>query len=102
MSLDSTDITRIAKLARLELDSEAHKQLNSELNDMFNLIETLQSVETSDVEPLSHPLSLNQTISLRLRDDIVTETSGVPERESLMSNAPAKSEGLFLVPKVIE
>jgi aspartyl-tRNA(Asn)/glutamyl-tRNA(Gln) amidotransferase subunit C len=36
---------------------------------------------------------------LRLRDDVVTETN---QREKLQANAPAASDGYFLVPKVIE
>lgn len=102
MSIESSDITRIARLARLDLDSEAQNQLKVELNKMFSLIETLQSVETEGVEPLSHPLSQNQSITLRLREDEITETASIEQREKLMANASAKSNGLFLVPKVIE
>jgi len=44
---------------------------------------------------MSHPLDAVQ----RLREDIVTEAN---EHEQMLSNAPDKQDGLFLVPRVIE
>ena len=57
------------------------------------------AVDTRGVEPLYTPLSAAQAVSLRLRDDVVTE---VDERERNQRSAPAVDNGLFLVPKVIE
>lgn len=102
MSLTSTDVSRIARLARLELSDQAQAKALNELNSMFDLIQALQSVDTSGVTPLAHPLSVHEEVSLRLRDDVVTEPSSTEVRQALMANAPAESEGLFLVPKVIE
>lgn len=102
MSLNSADISRIARLARLELNEQEQAKALDELNSMLDLIEQLQSVDTTNVAPLAHPLSVHEEVSLRLREDIVTETPSIEQRQQLMSNAPAESEGLFLVPKVIE
>ncbi|NOL49321.1 Asp-tRNA(Asn)/Glu-tRNA(Gln) amidotransferase subunit GatC [Pelistega europaea] len=102
MSLTPKDVSRIARLARLELSEAAQAKALNELNSMLGLIEALQSVDTSGVIPLAHPLSVHEEISLRLREDVVTETASIENRQSLMANAPAESEGLFLVPKVIE
>ncbi len=102
MSLTPADVSRIARLARLELNEQEQATALNELNSMLGLIEQLQSVDTSGVQPLAHPLSVHEEISLRLREDIVTETPSEQTRASLMSNTPAESEGLFLVPKVIE
>lgn len=102
MSLTPNDVSRIARLSRLELNDQEQSQATVELNSMLGLIAQLQSVDTSGVEPLAHPLSAHEEISLRLRDDVVTETSSLEKRAELMANAPAESNGLFLVPKVIE
>ncbi|ETD68930.1 glutamyl-tRNA amidotransferase subunit C [Pelistega indica] len=102
MSLTLNDVNRIARLSRLELDEQEQAQALLELNSMLGLIAQLQSVDTSGVTPLAHPLSVHEEISLRLREDIVTETSSLEKRAELMANAPAESNGLFLVPKVIE
>lgn len=102
MSLSLEDVTRIARLARLELTPEKQEQTLNELNNILGLIEKLQSVDTTGIEPLAHPLSAHEDITLRLREDNVTETSSETQRSALMANAPASENGLFLVPKVIE
>lgn len=102
MSLTPAEVNRIARLSRLELTDSEQKQALTELNSMLGLIQALQSVNTENIIPLSHPLSVCEAISLRLREDKVTENSSTDTRKSLMSNAPADAEGLFLVPKVIE
>lgn len=102
MALNEQDVVRIARLARIELDSDQRLQTQNELNGLLNLIERLQSVDTTGVEPLSQPISAHEDFVLRLREDVATEESSVARREALLQNAPATAEGLFLVPKVIE
>ncbi len=102
MSLTLKDVTQIARLARLQMDNSRLNQAQSELNEIFDLIAQLQSVDTTGVEPMAHPLSALTEVSLRLRQDSVTENGTTARREDLMKNAPARHDGLFLVPKVIE
>jgi len=102
MALTDTDVTRIARLARLDMTPDRLARARDELNGIMGLIERLQSVDTQGVEPLAHPLSAHENIALRLRPDVVTEEGGQAQRDALMVNAPAADAGLFLVPKVIE
>lgn len=95
MSLNSGDVRRIAQLARIEITDSETEQALRQLNDIFKLIEQLQSVDTTNVEPMAHPLGGSQ----RLRDDVALEPE---DREANMKNAPARDEGLFLVPRVVE
>ncbi len=95
MSLNSGDVRRIAHLARIEITDSETEQTLRQLNDIFKLIEQLQSVDTTNVEPMAHPLGGSQ----RLREDIALEPE---DREANMKNAPARDEGLFLVPRVVE
>jgi aspartyl-tRNA(Asn)/glutamyl-tRNA(Gln) amidotransferase subunit C len=95
MSLTSSDVKRIAHLARIEITETETAQTLAQLNEIFKLIEQLQSVNTAGIEPMSHPLGGSQ----RLREDVVSDKSG---REAIMKNAPARQDGLFLVPRVIE
>jgi aspartyl-tRNA(Asn)/glutamyl-tRNA(Gln) amidotransferase subunit C len=99
MSLNSQDIARIANLARLELSPDESARLLVQTNDFFNIVEKMRAVNTTGVEPLAHPLESIQAVSLRLRDDVVTEPN---HREANQQTAPAVENGLFLVPKVIE
>jgi aspartyl-tRNA(Asn)/glutamyl-tRNA(Gln) amidotransferase subunit C len=95
MALDLEQVRRIAHLARIEItDDEAQRTLD-QLTDIFSMIEKMRAVDTTDVEPMAHPLGGGQ----RLRDDTVTERD---QRQSVLANAPEQQDGLFLVPKVIE
>ena len=99
MALTPQDARRIAHLARLELAPADEPVLLAQLNGFFATVERMQAVDTAGVEPLYTPLSAVQEVSLRLRDDVVTEHV---DRAANQRSAPAVEDGLFLVPKVIE
>ncbi|HEY9239229.1 MAG TPA: Asp-tRNA(Asn)/Glu-tRNA(Gln) amidotransferase subunit GatC [Burkholderiaceae bacterium] len=98
MALTPDDVSRIAQLARLELQPAEQAAMLSQLNGFFGIVEQMSAVDTSGVEPLYTPLSAVQEVQLRLRDDVVSETD---QREANQRSAPAVEDGLFLVPKVI-
>jgi len=102
MALTDSDVTRIARLARLHLTDNEVPGLKGELNQVMGLIEQLQSIDTQGVEPLAHPLSAISDIGLRLRDDLALPTNDEATRDELMKNAPTRQAGVFLVPRVIE
>ena len=95
MALDRSDVEKIAHLARLGLNDADIPRTTEALNSILGLIDQMQAVDTTDIEPLAHPLEASQ----RLRADVVTETN---HREAYQSIAPAVEDGLYLVPKVIE
>ncbi len=104
MSLSSSDVKRIAHLARIQVsDAEADATLQK-LSGILTLIEQMQAVDTTGITPMSH----SQDVTQRLREDVVTKTN---QRELFQQNAPslgngaseqAVADGLYLVPKVIE
>jgi aspartyl-tRNA(Asn)/glutamyl-tRNA(Gln) amidotransferase subunit C len=102
MALNEQDVARIARLARIELTPDRRARALDELNGMLHIIERLQAVDTAGVEPLAHPLSAHEEVTLRLRDDVVQETGSEARRAELLANAPDTQNGLFLVPKVLE
>ena len=95
MSLSLLDVKRIAQLASIEVTDAQAEQVLTQLQGVFSLIEELQSVDTQGIEPMSHA----QDVTLRLREDQVTETDN---RERFQAIAPRVDAGLYLVPKVIE
>lgn len=99
MSLTSTDIDRIAKLARLELQPHESERMLSQINDFFGIVDKIRAVDTTGQAPLAHPIAVVRDLALRLREDIVSEPN---DREANLALAPAVEHGLFLVPKVIE
>jgi aspartyl-tRNA(Asn)/glutamyl-tRNA(Gln) amidotransferase subunit C len=111
MSLDSTDIARIANLARLELQPEESTRMLGQINAFFDIVTQISKVDTTGVLPMAHPVDAMQHlqahipdadadgITLRLRPDEASEPNA---REANQRSAPAVERGLFLVPKVIE
>ena len=99
MALTQDDVSRIAHLARLELSGAEQAQMLVQLNGFFSIVEQMSAVDTRGVEPLYTPLSAVQEVTLRLRDDVVTESD---QRAANQRSAPLVEEGLFLVPQVIE
>ena len=99
MSLNLSDIGRIANLARLELSPAHSETMLAQLNGFFDIVEQMNKVDTTGVEPLAHPTAVIDHVSLRLRPDVASEPNN---REANQKSAPAVERGLFLVPKVIE
>jgi len=95
MSLDKNDVEKIAHLARLQIDEKDVENYATNLSNILDLVEQMASVNTDDVVPMAHPTDAVQ----RLRDDEVTESN---QREHFQSVAPEVTDGLYLVPKVIE
>ena len=99
MSLSSSDIARIASLARLDLAPDESERMLTQINGFFDLVERMRAVDTAGIAPLAHPVAAIEDVTLRLSEDVVTETN---HREANQRSAPAVEAGLFLVPKVIE
>jgi aspartyl-tRNA(Asn)/glutamyl-tRNA(Gln) amidotransferase subunit C len=95
MPLSLEDVHRVAELARIGISDAEARAVQSQLNDILELVGTMQRVNTDGIEPMSH----GQDMRLRLREDMKTEPD---QREQFLSVAPEKEQGLYLVPKVIE
>ncbi|MDR1311985.1 MAG: Asp-tRNA(Asn)/Glu-tRNA(Gln) amidotransferase subunit GatC [Burkholderiaceae bacterium] len=100
MPLTLADVLQIARLSQLDIPETQLQKSLDQMNDILALVEEMRAVDTTGVEPLSHPVSaFQQDLALRLREDAVTESD---QRAAYRQNAPAAQDGLFLVPKVIE
>lgn len=95
MSLDKSQVEKIAHLARLQIDPADVDQYATNLSNILDLVEQLSTADTGQISPLAHPVEASQ----RLREDVVTETN---QREKFQAIAPAVENGLYLVPRVIE
>jgi len=95
MLLPKSDVCKVARLARLEMNDTEIEAARTQLSGIFTLIAQMQAVDTQGIAPMSHA----QDVSQRLRRDAVTETN---QRELFQSIAPQVEAGLYLVPQVIE
>ncbi len=95
MSVSIEEVERIARLALLSLSPQEKEKFTRQLNLILEYMEQLNQVDTSDVEPMSHPLGLTNVF----RKDEVQDSLPV---EEALKNAPDKSGNYFRVPKVIQ
>lgn len=95
MILSDQEIRKIALLARIDVSEDDIADFQPRLSKVLTMIEQMNSVDTSNVAPLLHPIEASQ----RLRVDEVTETN---QRELFQSIAPNAAHGLYFVPLVIE
>jgi aspartyl-tRNA(Asn)/glutamyl-tRNA(Gln) amidotransferase subunit C len=95
MSLGPDEVKNIAHLARLNIDAEDIDAMAKNLSSILELVEQMNSVDTTDIKPMAHP----QDIAQRLRADEVLEQN---QRAYFQQIAPQTEAGLYLVPKVIE
>lgn len=93
--LDGNGVARMAHLARIGVTNEDLARYGNELGRILAFIEQINSVNTSGVEPLAHPLEEAQ----RMRQDEVAETD---RRDDFQALAPKVEQGLYLVPRVLD
>lgn len=95
MPLSNEQIRHLARLARLSITDGNVDITRRQLDSIFVLVTQMQAVDTTGIEPMSHP----QELAARLREDVVTETDC---HTAFQAIAPQAEGGLYLVPKVIE
>ena len=95
MAIEQDDIEKIAELARIRIDQDQIGQVTQRITEILRMVDQLQAVDTSEVQPMANPLDAVQ----RLRKDEVTQDN---QREAFQAIAPAVENGLYLVPKVID
>lgn len=95
MSIDTATVTKVARLARLEMDQSKIAFYAQQMNRILGFVDMLNQVNTDGIAPLSNVSDIN----LRLREDRVTDGN---KAEAILQNAPEQAEGFFVVPKVVE
>lgn len=89
------DVQKIAELAKLSIPESTLSALTTDLKNILNLVAKMDRVDTTQVEPLAHPVDTCQPF----REDKVTEKN---ERALFQEIAPQTESGLYLVPKFME
>ena len=95
MSIDNSTVKKVAKLARLKVEAKEEKNLKNELNNILEWVDKLQKVDTENIDPM---LSVSNE-PMPMREDTVTSKI---DNKQILSNAPEKKAGFFVVPKVVE
>ena len=87
-------IDYVGILAKLELSPEEKEAAKADMEKMLDYIDTLNELDTSAVEPMSHVFPVHNVF----REDVVTNGDN---KEQTLANAPLRKEDSFEVPKTI-
>ena len=93
--MDQETVRTICYLARLEIDQSKSEKIQKDLETIIDLISSLQTIDTSDVEPLYSPLEMTAF----MHEDIEKSDN---KKDKFLENAAASNEDYFLVPRVVE
>lgn len=94
-TIDEDQVRRVAHLSRLELTDDEVRLFTEQLRNIMGYVDQLSAVDTQDVEPLGHPLSLRNVT----RADEPTEPLTT---EAALQNAPEREGDFFRVPAVLQ
>ena len=95
MSIDENTAAKVAKLARIEVESQDLESLAKEFNDILGFIEQLNEVDVDGIEPMTSVTPQK----LLCGNDSITDGD---KQTSVLKNAPISREGFYAVPKVVE
>ena len=94
MAVTRKDVDNVATLARLYFTDHEKEEFMSTMNNILEYFDKLSELDTEDVEPLTHILPVKNV----MREDVVKPSF---DQETALKNAPKKSRGHFVIPKVI-
>lgn len=95
MKISAADVEYVANLARLELvDGEEKEHFAEQLSKIFDYVEVLNQVDTTDVPPTILAVDLDNIFRT---DEVQTSLTN----EDALANAPDKKDGFFRVPTII-
>ena len=87
-------IKYLESLARITLTEDEEKKVGKELQDILTYIDTLNELDTTGVEAMSHSFPITNV----LRKDEVKPSMSPDE---IVANATESQDGAFVVPKTV-
>ena len=81
MSIDNSIVKKISKLSKLNIRYDSEDKMAEELNNILNWVESLQEVNTEEIEPLLSVL--NEKMPLRDDEVVMDDNQG-----DILNNAP--------------
>jgi aspartyl-tRNA(Asn)/glutamyl-tRNA(Gln) amidotransferase subunit C len=98
VKITEQEVRYVADLANLKLTDQEIGRLSKDLDEILTHIDTLNELDTSQVEPMAQVLyEAEETATLR--EDQERTPLG---NEAALANAPLAGSGFYKVPKVIE
>ena len=95
MKISTDEVTKIAHLARLEIDTSQKEKMAEQLSHILQYIDKLKDVDVEGVKLFSDAAFMNNV----LRDD---ELKVSPGPEVTLANAPQRDEDFYIVPRIVK
>jgi aspartyl-tRNA(Asn)/glutamyl-tRNA(Gln) amidotransferase subunit C len=95
MAIDKAAVDHVARLARLDLSEEERDRMRVELSHILEHAERIQALDLDGIEATSHSFPLKNVMR---KDEVRPSLS----QEEALRNAPAREDGRFKVPRIIE
>lgn len=95
MAATDLDIKHVAHLARLALSPEEEQKFGPQLSHVLEYMQQLGQLDVSQVEATAHAVPM---VNVTRTDEVSPSLSN----EEALRNAPARANGLFVVPKIVE
>lgn len=94
-NITKKDVEHVATLAKLKFKDEQLEKFTDQIEDIIDLVDTLNEVDTTNVEP-----TFNVTDQLnRMREDVAVRSN---DKEALLANAPETENGFIRVPAILD
>ena len=95
MKIDKDLILKLEKLARLSLTSEEKQIISRDLENIIDMVNKINELETDNTEPLRH-------ITSQHIDPRKDEPMPFSDIESLLNQSPERKDSFFTIPKVVK
>ncbi len=95
MQFDDSLISKLEGLAKLKFAAEERSKIREDLEKIISMIDTLEPMDTTDVEPLVY---LNNTTNPTRSDEVKNQL----QKQKALANAPQNNDDFITIPKVID
>ena len=92
--ISSSDVRKVAQLARLELPEDQIETYTSQLEEILSYVDHLQDIDTKNVPPTTRAIEVVNA----MREDLVEVNCS---REDILDQAPYREGDFFRVPKIL-
>tara|TARA_B100000965_G_C19511394_1_gene722097 strand:+ start:602 stop:889 length:288 start_codon:yes stop_codon:yes gene_type:complete len=92
--ITSSDVRKVAHLARLELPDDQIETYTAQLEDILSYVDQLQKIDTQNVPPTTRAVEVVNA----MREDMVDVNCS---REEILNQAPYREGDFFRVPKIL-
>ena len=92
--ISSSDVLKVAHLARLELPDDQLETYTAQLEEILSYIDQLQEIDTKNIPPTTRAVEVVNA----MREDLVDVNCS---REDILNQAPHREGDFFRVPKIL-